>query len=382
MTPVSAYVKKLLYQYDCLVVPDLGAFLTHSLPATYVESTGLFLPPRKKLAFNEALRLDDGILTNYVMLHDGCSREEALRHIHGFVSELKQEVRQSGSLALDGIGLFTLNDEGKLQFDPELRHNFHGEAYGMQPIQVGEWMKQNQPLEAVQVLPVIKQASESDVIETEEVLPALLNEPPRRRVVWPWVAAAVFVGALVGISYFSVIDTTEPLQSSLSPGSLFRMSFLFTDKEPVKQESQQATPVVVKAPLPTELLAMAEPKEVPVKPVKVEPEPKVILESRKTESVAVPVKPATPVAEVKVAPVVIRPQFIVIAGSFSNRQNAARFQRQMRKEGYSDAYVIKPVRKGQLYKVGVYGSANRLEAVDRLGEVSTLTGQEAWIMTY
>jgi hypothetical protein len=62
MASVNDYLKKLLYQYDCIVVPELGAFLTHYQPASFTESSGLYLPPRKRVAFNEALRLDDGIL--------------------------------------------------------------------------------------------------------------------------------------------------------------------------------------------------------------------------------------------------------------------------------------------------------------------------------
>ncbi|GAA4450739.1 SPOR domain-containing protein [Nibrella saemangeumensis] len=375
MTPVSAYVKKLLYQYDCIVVPELGAFLTHQLPATFVEATGLYMPPRKKLAFNEALRLDDGILTNYVMLHEGCSREDAQRHIAAFVSELKLEVRQSGSLSLEGIGLFTQNDEGKLQFDPELRHNFLGEVYGMQPLQVGEWVKQT-TTEPVSLVPVVT-TSESDAIETEEVIRTVQDEQPRR-VYWPWVAAAVFVGALAGISYFSVIQTKGPLQSSLSPSSLFQMSFIFN--KPVEEPVKTVVPPTTEADVSSDkLLAMAEPHET-VPPVV----PSVAAEVKKPAPVAAKTVPVTNVSEneVKTKSAIVRPHFIVIAGSFSNRLNAGRFQRQMRKEGYTDAYVIKPMRKGQLFKVGVYSSANRFDAVGKLDEVSEITGLEAWIMEY
>ncbi|MDB5242229.1 MAG: sporulation protein, partial [Spirosoma sp.] len=68
MASVNDYLKKLLYQYECIIVPELGAFLTHYQAASFTESSGLYLPPRKRVAFNEALRLDDGILVNYIML--------------------------------------------------------------------------------------------------------------------------------------------------------------------------------------------------------------------------------------------------------------------------------------------------------------------------
>ncbi len=45
MASVNNYLKKLLYQYDCIVVPELGAFLTHYQSAVFTESSGLYLPP-------------------------------------------------------------------------------------------------------------------------------------------------------------------------------------------------------------------------------------------------------------------------------------------------------------------------------------------------
>lgn len=45
MASVNDYLKKLLYQYDCIVVPELGAFLTHYQSAVYTETSGLYLPP-------------------------------------------------------------------------------------------------------------------------------------------------------------------------------------------------------------------------------------------------------------------------------------------------------------------------------------------------
>ncbi|RYE98533.1 MAG: SPOR domain-containing protein, partial [Oxalobacteraceae bacterium] len=104
MATVTDYLKKLLYQYDCVVVPELGAFLTHYQSASFSESAGLFLPPRKRVAFNEALRLDDGILANYIMLHEPVSRDGAQRMIAQFVQSLHQTLDSSYRFDLEGIG--------------------------------------------------------------------------------------------------------------------------------------------------------------------------------------------------------------------------------------------------------------------------------------
>ena len=156
MQPIGDYLKKLLYQYDCIVVPTLGAFLTHAVSASFNEATGQFLPPRRKVAFNGALVLDDGMLLNYVMLHESITRDEALRAIDSFVTTLKQEARQMGSFSVEGLGLFSYNAENSLQFEPELRHNFLGSTYGMQPVRLpNKVVHLAQPVTVVKPMPVI-----------------------------------------------------------------------------------------------------------------------------------------------------------------------------------------------------------------------------------
>ncbi len=418
MASVGAYLKKLLFQYDCVVVPELGGFLTHYQPASFMADTGQFLPPRKRLAFNEALRLDDGILINYITLHESISREDAVRMIGDFVNDLKQHVSLAGSFSVDGIGLFTPNFEGKLQFDPELRHNFFGESFGMTAIQA----------ERVAAIPV-------ETVDVEEVTPVyslgpvrreeVLEEGPFVRVSRPrpllrWAAAAVLVGSLGAISYVSVIEPGGPMESSLNPADWFRVPTWFQSTRPavVEPKSEIAmvarpvapakTPVAVPTPspatvepTPTELTPVTAPVLTVSTPV-VEKKP-VVMVSVKTEPAKA--KPVVEKAPAKVAPVenpftvepnadpitgnsapkvevkpFSGPLFTVVAGSFASKPNAIRFRRTLRKAGYSDAFIIPPTRKGQLYKVAAIGSPVREEAIASSDSLKQLTGITPFIM--
>ena len=378
MASVNDYLKKLLYQYDCVVVPELGAFLTHYQPAVFTEHSGLYLPPRKRVAFNEALRLDDGILANYIMLHEPVTREGAQRHIAAFVNELRQQVQLSGRFDLDEIGMFSLNDEGRLQFEPSLRHNFFGEAYGMSAVPA-QLLVQS-PLTAV----VVQSAPQTGigpvlVRDEEPTLTPLRTSTPY----WRLAATVLLVGTVGLVSYFSVINPGQPLQSSLNPANLLRLpNDLFAGTTKNKEVAKpvftaKKTPVIAAAPVPE------------VKPVAVAPvTPMVVTPAVAPTPVAKKVEPiVTPLTkpEVAVAPVAVAkakrtaPQFTVIAGSFSNRWNAMRLKRQLRKAGYKDAYVISPTQKGQLYKVAAAGSPDRSIAVSSVDSISKLAGTEAWI---
>ena len=76
------------------------------------------------------------------------------------------------------------------------------------------------------------------------------------------------------------------------------------------------------------------------------------------------------------------PLFIVIAGSFANKDNALRFRRKLRKAGYDDAYIILPGESTRLYKVAAVGFPKRVEAVASLDSLNQLTGIPAFIMRY
>lgn len=371
MASVNDYLKKLLYQYDCVVVPELGAFLTHYQPASFTESSGIYLPPRKRVAFNEALRLDDGILANYIMLHEPVTREGAQRHVGLFVGELRQQVEQTGRFELDGIGTFSQNEEGRLQFDPSLRHNFFGEAFGMSAISV---QLVDQPAVDQPVLEAIPITALGPVLVRDEDTTIEPIQPSYSY--WRVAATALLIGSLGLISYFSVLKPGQSLQSSLNPANLFRLPALNAEHSTViaKTKKQDAAPKTAVTPA---VVPVAEPiaEPIPVKPIATPVE-------TNHSPVALSKQPQVQVTDKEVVKAVqTGPYYTVIAGSFSSKVNALRLRRQLKKAGYTDAYVICPTQKGQLYKVAAVGSSVRDEAVASMSIIEKVAHSEPWLYT-
>ena len=374
MASVHDYLKKLLYQYDCVVVPELGAFLTHYQPAAFTEATGLYLPPRKRVAFNEALRFDDGILANYVMLHEPVTREGAQRHISQFVGELRDQVKTAGRFELDDIGTFSRNDEGKLQFDPSLRHNFFGEAYGMSALSVQAINRLAVPEPTIEAVPLT--AAGPILIQDDGTT---LIPMPTTRPYWQVAAAILLIGSLGAVSYFSVVKPGQPLQSSLNPANLFRLPAALTSRStemtktsvtPVnKPESKSIPPIASK---PIEIATPAKPVAVSPAPVTVESKPAVDIKPEPVES-ALPVVAASKPME---------PHYTVIAGVFSKKQSAMPLIRHLHKSGYPDAYVMVQGRKALRYKVAAIGSDDKMEAQSYLPAISKMIGSHAWIYSH
>ena len=379
MAAVKDYLKKLLYQYDCVVVPELGAFLTHYQPAAFTETSGLYLPPRKRVAFNEALRFDDGILANYIMLHEPVTREGAQKYISQFVSELRQQVNADGRFEIDGIGTFTHNEEGRLQFDPGLRHNFFCEAYGMSALsaQLVDHQPKHEP-----VLNAVPVTALGPLLVRDEDVTLTPYRPARPY--WRVAAAALLVGSLGVFSYFSVINPGQPFQSSLNPANLFRMPASLFERSKAVSEVATLVPVSEPTPAPVNEQTTVAPIEIPTEPVattsdvsKVKLEPAPVVEP--ASATAKPELAAKAPATIKT--VRTTPYYTVIAGVFLSKRNALRLKRQLRKAGYSDAFVIMPDRgqKVSRYKVAAAGSADREEAVASMAEVSELAGSSAWL---
>ena len=62
----AGYIQELLYRYNCVVVPEFGAFLTHVKPAFIDRTSHTFYPPSKVLSFNSQLQTNDGLLISYM----------------------------------------------------------------------------------------------------------------------------------------------------------------------------------------------------------------------------------------------------------------------------------------------------------------------------
>lgn len=115
---LERHIEILLLSNDCVIVPDLGGFMTHHVDAKYDEGDGLFLPPRRTLGFNPQLSINDSLMAlSYMEAYD-ISYPEAQRRIEDEVNELKQHIENDGSYELNDIGTLSFNDDGNYVFTP------------------------------------------------------------------------------------------------------------------------------------------------------------------------------------------------------------------------------------------------------------------------
>lgn len=125
------YIKELLYQYECVIIPQLGAFLTQPVAIRIDRDQDLFFPPGKVLSFNGLLTHNDGLLANYIAQRTSIPYEKALEEIQTEVELWKQNLDKTNQVHLNGIGELILNSEQKIGFNPSNKINFDSNSIGM-----------------------------------------------------------------------------------------------------------------------------------------------------------------------------------------------------------------------------------------------------------
>jgi hypothetical protein len=127
---LQQYIKELLYQHECVTVPNFGAFLTRTIDVLIQPDSGLFSPTRKEVSFNHLLKSNDGILAQYMAQKESVSYEQALRKIEKEVIVWKQRLHTQ-HLTFAGIGEMRLSPQKKINFSPFGAINFDLNSYGL-----------------------------------------------------------------------------------------------------------------------------------------------------------------------------------------------------------------------------------------------------------
>ncbi|UJH90243.1 SPOR domain-containing protein [Antarcticibacterium sp. 1MA-6-2] len=180
---VASHISDLLYRYECVILPGFGAFLTHRQSANYDEKTQAFYPPKKLISFNGQLKKNDGLLANYIADAEQLSYPAAVYSIQEYVEKLQIQLQKESHVELENLGIFSLNSEDVLQFEPVKETNFLTEAFGLSHV----------PATAVKREVYKKQAE-----QLEEKAP--IHFTPERRESRPYLKYAAIAVLALGLS--------------------------------------------------------------------------------------------------------------------------------------------------------------------------------------
>ena len=198
---LETYISDLLYRYECVIIPEFGAFLTQPVSAKVDISSNTFYPPKKVLSFNEQLKNNDGLLANYIADVEKLPYEAAVKKIAKKTKSLKSYLAQGETLTFKNIGDITLSNEGKITFEPSYHLNYLTDAFGL-----AKFVSPN----------VSREVYKEQVESIEKVAPiAITQEKRKSRNYLKYAAVAVIALTLGGFGasnyYLNQIETQNQI---------------------------------------------------------------------------------------------------------------------------------------------------------------------------
>ncbi|MEY2792306.1 MAG: hypothetical protein RJA76_298 [Bacteroidota bacterium] len=209
---IILFIENLLHEHDCVIIPKFGGFVIQSEPISINEQKNIIYPAKRTVAFNEKLKNDDGFLSNEFSIHQNIALKKSSQIIEEFTLFLKKEINQKSDLTLGKIGSFSLNQENKLQFTPNLQTNFNLNMFGLNEITINHLPYQEKP----QL--VNPQKVQENRISEEPIDSPYLNEEISKKKGIKNSVYAIILFIFAGLSTFILTEPDVQLfTSSLSP---------------------------------------------------------------------------------------------------------------------------------------------------------------------
>ncbi len=128
---ISEHLNKLLFQFDCVIIPDFGGFIRENSAAYYDDNSSNFFPPQSKVLFKSVLKNNDGLLIHSLMEKDGLSYPEAVRKIQQFNHQAEKKLKSARSLILPKVGKIYMDQNDNIQFHPNKDVNYNSDSFGL-----------------------------------------------------------------------------------------------------------------------------------------------------------------------------------------------------------------------------------------------------------
>lgn len=351
---VDKHISELLYEHNCVIVPDLGGFVANYSPAKIHPTQHTFTPPSKNIVFNKNLNTNDGLLANHIATASKTSYPEAINTISNFVSSANAQLKKGGKVTIEAVGTLHLDVERNIQFVPAAT-NYLLDAFGLTQFQS----------------PAIKRDTIGKRIEKEfkdrDAIP-LEKGPSRAKTIKRIVAAAILIPFIFGMIWI-------PLKTDLLKNVNYSNLNPFASKETTKV-------LVVKKSAAPKLKINTTPKvsvpvnvdtvNTPVNTAISQPVTAVMVETKTTEEVKPDMTKVTMNNSLETGDL----KFHLITGCFQIEENAINFVKSLHQQNIPASIIGK---RNGLFVVSCGDYSSRKDALDNL-DLLKVNQPNAWLL--
>lgn len=204
---LESAITHLLCDHDCVVVPNLGAFLLRSFSASANPFSGELKPSGQTLFFNPSISTDDGLLLTHWRHITGCDYNTAQHSVQELVKLISEQVKINRSYPFGKIGNFFLHSDNKLLFLPSSSVNLSKHAFGLESFVIEASESLRTPHKVVPLVnaePVSESISvnSEQEIDEAEVIELKVNHPRSNGFIWKIAASICIVSLSVAAIYY------------------------------------------------------------------------------------------------------------------------------------------------------------------------------------
>ena len=337
MIALEQHIARLLLDHDYVVVPRFGGFMARYTPARLDQAEGRLLPPTRSLSFNPRLQLNDGLLVQSYMQAYGTDFPDANRRLERDVRRTLKQLRTTGRLAWEGLGVFALNADDTYFFTPDADWLAAPSSYGLSAF------RPQRLLPSVSV--ALEQPSATVVARRPDVYELRIGRT--------WLRGIVAAAATI-LAFFLL---STPAENTYIEADNYASLF----PAPVCQ----ARPALTRRPAPA-------------RPVKVREERMPAPAEAAPKATSKPEAASKPHAKPEAAPKVPAKRYHVVVASVRNRAEADRLVQALAGEGHAEASVVEG--DGRI-RVSLTSCTDQSAAYRRLAEVRRQPHfKDAWLL--
>ena len=348
---IDLHISQLLYKHECVIIPEFGAFITREHTAEINHATHMMRPPSRRVSFNKRITQNDGLLANFVSHAENISYNAALDGIAISVRSWSRMLKSGKKIILEGVGRLYLDDQGKIQFNPQIDLNYDRKYYGLSIFRAELISREIEIQKGIEK--VISGTTKPARLSKQKS--KTVNTKKRRRSLG-WVAILGPVAALMIAGSFIQNSFEDGLNgyANINP---FRSVKLFENKvNTVEKEAFPANSVhytEVETSEPVEEIRESDISEAATESIKNEEVPVKGIETSKP--------------------------FKIVVGSFKERENALEYVEELQAKGF-DAFIAEG--DARFNRVAVNHYASREEADEALVSIKQHVNTGAWVYKY
>ncbi|GAB3832739.1 HU domain-containing protein [Hymenobacter jeollabukensis] len=128
---LTDHIQHLLRDHDCVIIPDFGGLIADYEPARLHPVRHTLAPPAKRVAFNQALTRNDGLLVDTVSRRLSLTPGMARQQVRDAVQRMQQELDEQQRTELPGIGIFRQAPGRGLDFEYTGHQNLLPASFGL-----------------------------------------------------------------------------------------------------------------------------------------------------------------------------------------------------------------------------------------------------------